>query len=394
MPRTAACFDFLFFCYYVKIMNIIIIGTAYPYRGGLAAFNERLAIQLQNEGHNVSMYTFTLQYPSFLFPGKTQYTNSHAPLQLNIKRCVNSCNPFNWLSIGRMISNQNPDLVIFAYWMSFMAPCFGTIARRIKCKKNIRCIGLMHNMMPHDPNVLDKFLPNYFVSAMDGFVALSKSVVKDIDKIDKFNKPKCWSPHPIYDHYGNIITKEDARRRLGLDIDGKYVLFFGFIREYKGFDLLIDAISDSRLQNMGVKLLVAGEFYGDSQSYMNRINSLNISDAVVLHNVYIPDSDVNLFFCAADLVAQPYKSATQSGVTQIAFHFEKPMLVTNVGGLPEIVPDGKVGYVVEPDVQSIADAIARFYTDGDEDTLVQGVRQEKQKYAWSNMSQVILEVLK
>lgn len=371
-------------------MNIIIVGTAHPYRGGLAAFNERLALQFQKEGHHVEMYTFTLQYPGFLFPGKTQFTNDPAPAGLTISRKINSCNPFNWIKVGNQIRNKKPDMVVFAYWMSFMAPCFGTIAKQIRKNHKTRCIGLIHNMIPHEPNVLDKYLPPYFVKQMDGFTTLSHAVIKDIDQFDKHNKPKSWAPHPIYDHYGELIDKIEARKQLGLSADGKYVLFFGFIRDYKGLDLLIDAFGDLRLQDMGVRLLVAGEFYGDPQPYLNRIRSLDISDIVILHNDYIPDNKVNLYFRACDIVAQPYKTATQSGVTQVAFHFECPMLVTNVGGLPEIVPDGKIGYVVNPDAQDIADALVRYYKENKEEEFTAGVREEKRKYGWDRMTAAVL----
>lgn len=371
-------------------MKIIVIGTAHPYRGGLAAFNERLAGQFQQEGHEVELYTFTLQYPNFLFPGKTQFTDSPAPAGLTIRRRVNSCNPFNWLSVGREIAKKKPDMVVFAYWMSFMAPCYGTMARRIRRNGHTRCVGLVHNMIPHEPNVLDKLLPPYFVKAMDGFTTLSQSVIQDIERFDHGAKPKSWAPHPIYDHYGELVDKAEARRQLGLHENGKYVLFFGFIRDYKGLDLLLDAFGDIRLQDSGVRLLVAGEFYGDPKPYLDRINELDISDSVVMHNDYIPDDRVNLYFRACDIVAQPYKTATQSGVTQVAFHFEKPMLVTNVGGLPEIVPDGKVGYVVEPDAQQIADALVRFYKEGREEAFTEGVREEKKKYSWDRMTKAVI----
>lgn len=372
-------------------MNIIIIGTAHPYRGGLAAFNERLAGQFLQEGHQVEMYTFTLQYPGFLFPGKTQFTDGPAPKHLSIKRKINSCNPLNWIAVGNEIRRKRPDLVVFAYWMSFMAPCFGTIARIVKHNHKTRCIGLIHNMIPHETNILDKLFPGYFVSAMDGFTTLSEAVIKDINIFDKKDCPKTWAPHPIYDHYGELIDKEEARRQLGLKIEGKYVLFFGFIRDYKGLDILIDAFGDLRLQDNEVRLLIAGEFYGDPKPYLDRISALDISDIVVLHNDYIPDNKVNLYFRACDIVAQPYKTATQSGVTQVAFHFEKPMLVTNVGGLPEIVPDGKIGYVVEPHAQNIADALYKFYDEDKEMEFTQGVREEKKKYSWDRMTAAVLK---
>lgn len=372
-------------------MKIIFVGTAHPYRGGLAAFNERLADQFRKEGHDVEIYTFTLQYPGFLFPGKTQFTDDPAPEGLKIQRRINSCNPLNWISVGREIRKKNADMVVFAYWMSFMAPCFGTIAREVKRNHHTKCIGLIHNMIPHEPNMLDKLFPGYFVKAMDGFTTLSQAVIADIEKFDHKGKPKSWAPHPIYDHYGELIDKAEARRALGLDENGRYVLFFGFIRDYKGLDLLIDAFGDPKLQDTGARLLVAGEFYGDPKPYHDRISSLDINDIVVLHNDYIPDSKVNLYFRACDIVAQPYKTATQSGVTQVAFHFEKPMLVTNVGGLPEIVPDGKIGYVVEPDAQAISDALVRYYDEAREEAFTEGVREEKKKYGWDRMTAAVMK---
>lgn len=374
-------------------MKIIILGTAYPYRGGLAAFNERLASEFQSQGHEVEIYTFTLQYPNFLFPGKTQYSPDPVPENLTIYRKVNSCNPFNWCKTGREIAKKKPDVAIFAYWMSFMAPCMGTMARKIRRNGHTKVIALVHNMIPHEPNILDKFLPPYFVKSMDGFMALSESVVHEIEHFDKRNRPKRFSPHPIYDHYGDRLPREQALSLLNLDPDFRYVLFFGFIRDYKGLDLLIDAFADDRLKQSDIKLLVAGEFYGDSSPYLQEIKDLQINDKIILFNDYIPDHEVNRFFSAADIVAQPYKTATQSGVTQIAFHFEKPMLVTRVGGLPEIVPDGKIGYVVEPDSKQIADALSRFFREQKQDEFEHNIIEEKKKYAWSTFTSVLSELI-
>lgn len=363
--------------------RIVIIGPANPYRGGIAAFNERLAKQFMTEGNEVTVYTFTLQYPSFLFPGKTQYTSDPCPEGLKVHRRINSVNPFNWISVGDEIREMNADLVIFAYWMSFMAPCFGTIARRIKRNHHTRLIGLMHNMIPHEPKIIDRLFPGYFVSAMDGFAALSESVVRDIEKFDRHGKPKIASPHPIYDHYGELLPREEALAKLGLDSSLRYVLFFGFIRAYKGLDLLLEAMADERLRD--VHLIVAGEFYEDSTKYTDIIKSHKLEDKVHLFTEYIPDTEVNRFFSACDIVAQPYKTATQSGVTQVAYHFEKPMLVTNVGGLSEIVPEGKVGYNVDPEAGAIARAISRFYESGAD--LHSGIVDEKKKYSWSLLTE-------
>ncbi len=373
-------------------MKIIIVGSAHPYRGGLASFSERLASEFVAEGHDVEIVTFTLQYPSFLFPGKTQFTDSPKPQNLNIVRRISSINPFNWMKVGREIRDKNADMVIFCYWMSFMAPSFGKIARIVHRNGKSKCIALVHNMIPHEQNILDKILPPYFVKSMDGFIALSKSVADDINHFDKHNKPKTFSPHPIYDHYGIRLDRNEALQKLGLDQNCKYVLFFGLVRAYKGLDLLLQAFADSRIKESNIKLIVAGEFYQDENIYRKQISDLVIEDKIIIHNEFIPDDKVNLYFSAADIIAQTYKSATQSGVTQIAFHFEKPMLVTNVGGLGEIVINGKSGYVVEPKANEIADALSDFFDKERSTEFAQAVRTEKGKYAWSIMTAKIVKL--
>ncbi|MCR4658799.1 MAG: glycosyltransferase family 4 protein [Bacteroidales bacterium] len=370
-------------------MKVVILGTAYPYRGGLAAFNQRLAEEYISMGHEVVIHTFSLQYPSFLFPGKTQYSDEPAPEGLTIKRTVNAINPLNWLRTGRRIKREEqPDLLIVKFWLPFMAPCLGTICRIVKRGGRTRVVSVLDNVIPHEKRPGDKLFARYFVRSVDGFVAMSRSVLSDLGLFDQ-QKPRAFCPHPLYDHYGAIMPRREAVAAIGLNESERYVLFFGFIRDYKGLDLLIDAFADHRLFDLGVKLIVAGEFYGDPEPYMSKIRSLDLADRIMLCTDFIPDSEVNRYFCAADIVAQPYRSATQSGVTQIAFHFETPMLVTNVGGLPEIVPDGKVGYVVEPDAQQIADALVRFYKEERHDEFVQNLRLEKQKYSWQNMTNAI-----
>ena len=374
-------------------MKIIIVGTSYPYRGGIAAFTDRLATEFVKECVDIEVVTFKLQYPSFLFPGKTQYSDAKAPEGFLIERKVNSINPLNWIIVGKEIRKKNPDIVIFTYWMSFFAPCFGKIARVIKKNRQTKCIGLIHNMIPHEKSLLDKLFPPYFVKAMDGFVALSKSVLDDVKSLDNQNKPKCFVPHPLYDHYGEIMERSEALQHLNLDPNYRYFLFFGLVRAYKGLDLLIDAFADERLRKHNVKLIVAGEFYDDEKPYLEQIKKHGIDDLVIIQNQYINDNDVKYYFNIADIVVQPYKSATQSGVTQVAYHFEKPMLVTNVGGLGEIIPDGKVGYVVEPNPSAIADALVDFCENDHYGALVEGVRNEKQKYQWSNMTAAIKNLL-
>ncbi len=374
-------------------MKIIILGTAYPYRGGLAAFNERLAREYQNQGHEVEIYTFTHQYPDFLFPGKTQYSTDPAPKDLKIVRKVHSYNPFNWFKVGREIKRKKPDLMITKFWLPFMAPCFGTIARIVRRNKHTQLVSILDNVIPHEHRIGDKMFVRYFIRPTDSFVAMSKSVLSDL-RLFTAEKPAVFSPHPLYDHYGERLNRETALSMLNLDADNRYVLFFGFIRGYKGLDLLLDAFADNRLKKDGAKLIVAGEFYGDPEPYLKQIRNLQIEDRVILCTDFIPDSEVNRYFSAADIVAQPYKTATQSGVTQIAFHFEKPMLVTNVGGLPEIVPDGKIGYVVEPDAKQIADALHRFFTENKQEEFEKNLIEEKKKYAWPAFTSAIDNILK
>ena len=389
-------------------MNYIIVGPAWPFRGGIAAFSERLAYQLIAEGHSVELYTFTLQYPSLLFPGKTQFSSDPAPEGLVIRRRFSSINPFSWFKTAREIRRKQPDVVIFAYWMSFMAPCFGTIAARLG--KNVKRLGLIHNMMPHEPNLLDKLFPPYFVRRMDGFITLSGAVADDVRKVlsdslksDSLKSKKiAVTPHPLYDHYGELLPKADARHALGLDAEGRYVLFFGLVRAYKGLDLLLEALADPRLHVADVRLVVAGEFYDDEQPYHDKIQALGLSEHIVLHNRFIPNDQVNRYFSAADIVCQPYRSATQSGVTQIAYHFCKPMLVTDVGGLAEIIPHapvgteppaGAVGYVVPPAPAAIADALVDFYAHHREPSFTAAAAEEKKKYAWTNLTQALYGLL-
>lgn len=375
-------------------MKIVILGTAWPYRGGLATFNERLAKQFVSEGHEVEVWTFTLQYPSFLFPGKTQYTNEPAPQDLVIRRRLNSCNPFNWLKIGKAVRREAPDLLVCCYWMSFFAPSYGLVSKMAQRNGKTKCVALVHNMVPHEPSILDKLFAPYFVKSQNGFVALSESVVKDIDKLDKAGKPKTFSPHPIYDHYGERMTKEEACEVLGLDARKDYMLFFGLVRAYKGLDLLLDAFGKVKEQLPNLQLIIAGEFYEDEEKYRTQIVDLGLTERVIVRNEFVPDGDLRKYFGAADLIVQPYKTATQSGVTQVAFHFEKPMLVTNVGGLGEIVHDHKMGYASEPKAESIAEDLLDYYQNERQAAYTAYLQKEKTKYAWSNMTKAFIKILK
>ena len=373
-------------------MKVIFLGPAWPYRGGIAAFSERLARQYQAEGHEVEMVTFTLQYPSFLFPGKTQYSPEPTPEGLKCTRMLNAINPLSWIRTGLYIKRLRAEMLVTAFWLPFMAPALGSACRCAK-RKGMRRVAVLHNLIPHEHRPGDRMFSRYFVGSNDCFVALSKSVLEDLDLFDpKGLKPRTFSPHPLYDHYGAIIPRKEALDLIGLREEQRYVLFFGFIREYKGLDLLLEAMADERMEQLGVKLIVAGEFYGDPKPYTEQLRRLDIDSRVVMHTEFIPDHEVNRYFCAADLVVQPYKTATQSGVSQIAYHFEKPMVVTNVGGLPEIVPDERCGFVVKPEAQAIADAIVRYFEEDWRERLTAGVVEEKKKYAWEKMTRAIEEV--
>lgn len=369
-------------------MKITIIGPSYPYRGGIALFSNRLAEALIADGHDVNIITFKLQYPRFLFPGKTQFSEDATGSDLSITRAINSVNPFNWIKVGKQIKAYKPDLVIFKYWMPFMAPCFGTIAKYIKKNNTTKILAVVHNLIPHEKRLGDTMLTKYFLKRIDGFVAMSKSVLADLEKFDT-SKPKVFSPHPLYDNFGIPKSKEEALNSLGLDTSFKYMLFFGIVRKYKGLDLLLNAFADKNLNDGSVKLIVAGEFYEDDTAYLNIIKKHQLKDSIIMVNKFIPDDEVVNYFCAADIIVQPYRNATQSGVTQIAYHFNKPMLVTDVGGLKEIVPHNKVGYVVQPNKNEVAKALVDFYQNNRSEEFINGAKEEKKKYSWKKMVDTI-----
>lgn len=371
--------------------RIIIVGPAYPYRGGIADFNERLSREFQREGHEVTIYTFTLQYPGFLFPGKTQYSTSPAPADLNIERKVNSINPINWIKVGREIRRQRPDVVMIRFWLPFLAPCLGTIARVVRRDKRIKVVALLDNVIPHERRIGDRLFARYMIKSVGGYVAMSDSVLKDAKSFDD-TKPCSLTPHPLYDNFGDKVSRDEAIAHLRLDAGQRYILFFGLIRDYKGLDLLLRAFADKRLRGKNVKLLVAGEFYSNAERYEQLEQELELAQHIVWCKEFIPADEVRYYFAAADLVAQPYKSATQSGITQIAYHFERPMLVTDVGGLAEIVPHGKVGYVVKPNADDIADALVDFINHKQDSDFSTGIAEEKIKYTWDKMTATLIDV--
>lgn len=372
-------------------MKITILGSAHPLRGGLAAYNERLAREFMYEKDEVTIETFSLQYPEFLFPGTTQYSSLPKPADLTIHVTVNSINPFNWIKTGLKIKRQRPDILVVKFWLPFMAPCLGTICRIIRRNQHTRIISILDNIIPHERRIGDTFFTKYFVNSVDAFIAMSDSVYNDLSVFDQ-TKPRLLNPHPLFDNYGEAVDKISAIQKLNLDTSKKYLLFFGLIRDYKGLDIVLKAMATEQLRNSDIQLIVAGEYYSNREEYEQLIRELAIKDKVELHTRFIPDDEVYLYFCAADMVVQPYKHATQSGVTQICYHFNKPMLVTNVGGLPEIVPDNKVGFVVAPDEQSVANAILRFYNEEKEQEFVQNIQEEKKKYSWKVMAEKVKQL--
>lgn len=374
-------------------MKIILLGPAYPYRGGPATFNDRLARQFSTEGHDIEVITFLLQYPGILFPGKTQYNDGPPPEGVRIERLVNSVNPFNWISTGRKIKKLKPDLLIVRYWLPFMAPCFGTIARIVRSNRHTKILCIFDNVIPHEKRPGDKALTRFFASSIDGAVVMSETVGNDL-KMFREDIPVRLSPHPLFDAYGEPLPREDAVAYLKMDPDDSFLLFFGFIRAYKGLDLLIEAFSDKRLRDKGLKLIIAGEFYESDTPYRDLVKKYGLEGEVIFFDHFIRDDEVPVFFSLADLVVQPYISATQSGVTQIAFHYGKPMLVTDVGGLREIVKDGVCGYVVKPEPASIAGAILDYFDNNRKPVFEQGVKSEKEKFAWNRMTEAIIDVFR
>ena len=373
-------------------MNIIIIGPAHPLRGGLASYNERLARAFQQGGHEVSIYTFSLQYPGFLFPGTTQYSTEPTPKDIHIKVCINSVNPLNWIKTGLALKKKKPDLIIVRYWLPFMGPCLGTILRIAKKNKHTRIVCIADNIIPHEKRIGDHLFTKYFVKPVDAFITMSEKVLKDLDKYKK-NQPAQFVAHPLYDNFGEKVDQQIARNQIHIKGDAFIFLFFGFIRKYKGLDWLLEATALLKQKtNHPFKVLIAGEYYEDRSGYEQQMNELKIEDHLLLKTDFIADSDVRYYLCAADAVVQPYKHATQSGVTPLAYHFDIPMIVTRVGALPDMVPHGKVGLVCEPNPASIANAMQQMMERGKE-KFIPGIQEEKNKYSWEKMCEKILDVM-
>lgn len=370
--------------------NVVIVGPAYPLRGGLATFNQRLAQQFLAEGWHCELLSFSLQYPSVLFPGKTQYSTDAAPKHLIIHSKINSVNPANWYAVGSWLRNKNAHLIVVRYWIPFMGPALGTILKEVRKNKHTKIVCIADNIIPHEHRPGDRTFTRYFLKQCDAFVTMSESVLEDLRRFEK-TKPAHLVRHPLYDNFGAPKTIAEARKHLGLAPDDRIALFFGFVRHYKGLDLLLEAMAQPSIAASNIKLLIAGEFYEDEKPYLEIIQKHNLKDRIILRNHFIPDSEVAAYLCAADVVVQPYRSATQSGVTPLAYYFEKPMIVTNVGGLPHLVPHGKVGLICEPRVESIAEAMVAFYNIGAQH-FIPHLRTEKEKYGWHRLTAALAQL--
>lgn len=369
-------------------MKIILLGPAHPYRGGLASIMETMAREYQSRGHEVRIYTFTVQYPSLLFPGKSQYVETPAPEDLHIERVMNTVNPLNWVSLGLRLKREKTDMILMKYWTPFMAPCFGTIARIARTNGVTKVVCQIDNVEPHEHHIIDKPCNHYYLGGVDGFVYMSEQVHGELKAYTQ--APALFSPHPMFENFGKAVARDEACRKIGIDPEVNYTLFFGLIRDYKGLDLLLEAWA--KWQPDGRKLLIAGEFYTSREKYIELIERLDLKDRVVLHDRFIADEDVRYYFSAADCLVLPYRTATQSGVTQIAYNFSLPMVVTRVGGLPEIVPDGRVGLVCEPTVETIAESLQRIYQ-GDELIRFKGnFAEERKRFSWGAMCDKLIEV--
>jgi glycosyltransferase involved in cell wall biosynthesis len=368
-------------------VKIIIVGTAFPLRGGIAHFNALLAAYLRKR-HDVETITFKRQYPGFLFPGKTQDEQGDLAGVDPAPQLIDSINPLNWYRVAKKISRRKPDLLIFKYWLPFFGPCFGTIARIVKKHSNARVLYICDNVVPHEHRLGDVALTKYAFRLGDYFIVQSDTVEQDLRHYfpDAVYRNV---PHPVYENFGVPIPKEQARASLGLT-GRNIILYFGYIRAYKGLMTLLDAMK--YLDN--VELLAVGEFYDDETKYRQKVIDLGLTQRVRFVAEYVPNENVGDFFCASDVVVLPYHSATQSGIIQIAYNFNKPVIATRVGGLAEVIIDGKTGFIVPPnDSVALAESIRKFYAERREEEFSRNVIEEKKKYSWERFIQTIEDLV-
>ena len=360
----------------------VIIGPAFPLRGGIAQLNESLSAELTRQGVENKIFSFYMQYPSIFFPGssQTEKIDRHGPEGVEVVSSISSVNPISWWLTVRKIARLKPDFVVVRYWIPFMGPCLGTICKWLRQRLNVPVVAILDNVIPHEKRIGDNLFTSYFLKQCSSFVAMSDSVLEDLKQFDTI-KPRKLLHHPVYDHFGEEVSRSVARKHLNLSGSIKLILFFGIIRKYKGLKLLLKAIA--KLENKeNLKLIIAGEFYEDRDQYTKLIRKLNLESNVIVNAGFVDENKVKYYFCAADLVAQPYLTATQSGVTQIAYHYNTPMLVTNVGGLPEMVPHKKVGYVCDVDPTSVANGIDEFFSQDKAEEFKQNILEEKKRFQW------------
>lgn len=368
-------------------MRIALLSCFYPFRGGISQFNASLYLEL-GKSHTVKAFNFTRQYPEFLFPGKTQYvTKDDDAVPIESDALLDTANPFTYGRTYRAIRDWEPDLVIISYWMSYFAPSLGYIARRLR--KICKVISILHNVVPHEPRFFDAPLTRYFLSGCTGNVTLCDEVAEDLKRLS----PKALNItlfHPIYGHFGEKMPREEAEKALGLKPGMRNLLFFGLIRDYKGLDILLDAFGKL---DSGYQLIVAGEPYGSFEKYRNIIDRSPAKDRIRLFTRYIKDSEVKVFFSASDLAVLPYRSATQSGISAIAYHFEVPMVVTDVGGLRQSIGDCGTGLVApKADADCVVREIRTYFSDANLKTLcVNSIRAEKDRLSWRTFSKRLLE---
>jgi len=367
-------------------VKIVLVGPFPPFRGGISDLNAALADHLSKR-HEIHAINFTTQYPKVLFPGKTQFKKGDSAQEVDSIRCLSSINPFSWRKTAYKIIDIDPDLVLFRFWLPFFAPAFSGVAKKIRKYSDATIMVICDNIIPHEERLLDTRLTKRFFGFIDSFIVLSKKVENELLSFIPEAKYK-YSPHPIYSIFNNTLSKEQAKAELKLATK-KVLLFFGLIREYKGLDILINAMEKIKTELEDYTLLIVGECYENENKYTELIKKAGITDNVKCHYSFIPDNEVGKYFSAADVVVLPYKTASQSGIVQIAYHFDTPVIVSNVGGLPEIVDEGKTGYCVEPNSNAFAKAIKAFYENDNISEMNSNISQYKSQFSWDAMVKAI-----
>lgn len=383
-------------------MKIIQVGTAYPMRGGIAQYVALLFQELSKQ-NEVKVFSFKRQYPEFLFPGKTQYETGEPALKVPDDKnviAIDSINPFNWIFTGLKMRKENADLIIYKYWIPFFAIQYSVISFFAKVFRKTKVMYICDNVIPHERRFADILLTKIAFLFVDYFLVQSKTVEAELKQLNKKNKPYILTPHPIYNIFGDIVEKNKSAEIIGKKYNinlynKKILLFFGYIRKYKGLINIIEAMSIVRNKYPEALLLVAGEFYEDSSPYYSKIKDLKLEDNVSIVSDFIPDEDVKYFFSVSDSVVLPYSSASQSGIVQIAYHFNKPVIASKIGGIGEVIVEGKTGLLVPPDNHDmLAGAILNFYENNLEQDFIKGIISEKEKYSWQTYTNKIYNLVK